>query len=147
MNALLNGLLEVSSITFGRYRFYGITPLVAWVPPRIAGIYAISTPNSGWQPIPYEPIYFGESADLSDRGFATHHARPAWIRAAGSESKLYVSVLSMPGSSESERRQIESQLITSYQPDANIAGRNMLLGAGRADPAITAVVNALIVRK
>lgn len=99
------------SITYGNYLFKGPIPIVEWKPPYKAGIYTLLIPDPRWDPIPYRPIYIGESGNLSRRDFIRAHRQyPDWIQLAGSEDNLYIAVYLMPNSTPGERGVIEYQL-------------------------------------
>ena len=107
------------SINFSDYEFSEPILLTAWEPPYKAGIYAILKYDSSCKPKPYKSLYFGESSNMSERGFTTHHARPCWIRNAGGEDKLYIATHLMPFSTAQERRAVEAKLIADYRPVCN----------------------------
>jgi len=104
----------------GRFFSYP-EPLFLSVPPQGLGIYAVQVPNRIWQPLQFEPIYFGESEDFDDRGLPyQHHAFGRWCAhpAVQSGELLYVSYLSLQYARES-RRQIEAGLVARYGPICN----------------------------
>jgi hypothetical protein len=107
------------TIQWGNITFDGPYRITTWDPPYRAAVYAImykQDPNSNT----YYIIYFGESSNLSDRGFyRSHHKFQCWLRAAGSESNIYIGIYQMPNSSPEERRRVESALINQYNPRCN----------------------------
>ncbi len=107
------------SIKFSDYVFSEPILLNDWEPPYKAGIYVILKYDSSCTPRPYSYLYFGESGNISERGFTSHHARPCWIRNAGGEAKLYIATYLMPSSTAEERRAVEAKLIAYYQPVCN----------------------------
>jgi hypothetical protein len=107
------------SIIFNGVSFSEPESLAFWTPPFKAGLYAILIPSPNISPKPFEVIYFGESGNMSERGFASHHRRACWLRQAGNEANLYIAVYLMPNSSEQERKQIEAALIAKYNPQCN----------------------------
>ena len=111
----------MKSINYDGCFFSYPEPLFLSVPPQGPGIYAVQVPNRIWQPLQFEPIYFGESEDFDDRGLPyQHHAFGRWCAhpAVQSGELLYVSYLSLPHGRES-RRQIEAGLIARYGPISN----------------------------
>ena len=106
-------------------RFYDIDfsepeLLSNWNPTNQAGIYAIMIPNQFGRPMPFTPIYFGESENMSERGFLFHHKRSCWLRqASNNENNLFISTYLMPNSTEEQRKNIESRLIAKYKPHCN----------------------------
>jgi len=109
------------SITWGNVEFDGPFAITNWDPPYRAAVYAIMMkPNSKNKPHTYRILYFGESSNLSERGFyRSHHKYNCWIREASSESNLYIGIDLMPDSTAEEREKIESTLITQYNPVCN----------------------------
>jgi len=111
-------------ITWGKSKeinFDGPYPISRWDPPFRAAIYAIMIkPEPINKPNIYTIIYFGESGNLSERGFyKSHHAYNCWIREAGNESNLFIGIHTIPNSTEEERLKIEQQLISEYNPTCN----------------------------
>ena len=111
----------MKSINYDECFFSYPEPLFLSVPPQGPGIYAVQVPNRIWQPLQFEPIYFGESEDFDEHGLPyQHHAFGRWCAhpAVQSGELLYVSYLSLPHARES-RRQIEAGLIARYGPICN----------------------------
>lgn len=109
------------SITWGNKTFNGPYPITNWDAPDRAGVYAVmirlDPPN---EPDTYRIIYFGESGDLSERGFCkSHHKYHCWIDKAGSESNLYIGIHLMPNSTVEDRKKTESGLVNKYNPICN----------------------------
>lgn len=108
------------AINFGGHIFSEPEPIIFWEPPNRAGIYAIMTFDPMARPRPFRVIYFGESGNLSERGFLrSHHRYLCWLTQSGSENNLYISVYLMPNSAPQQRRIIESLLINEYKPSCN----------------------------
>lgn len=62
-------------IMFGTYWFTEPQQIGAWDPPYLAALYAVLVPDWRATPRPFRVIYFGESGNLSGRGFLlSHHA-------------------------------------------------------------------------
>jgi len=102
------------SIIYNGVNFSEPERLVNCNPPFRAGLYVILIQDQTMKPKPFKAIYFGESGNMSERGFGSHHKKPCWIRTAGSEGNLYISANLMPNSTENERRNIEERLIQKY---------------------------------
>ena len=116
-------------ITYGSYAFNEPVPGGLWSPPYLAGLYAILFPDQAITPRPFAVVYFGESGNMSERGFLRSHEKfPCWIRQAGSESNLYIAVYLMPNSTVDQRRAIEAELINQYKPNCN----SQSLGLGKS---------------
>ena len=108
------------SIKYSGYVFDEPVLISNWNAPYRAGLYAILVPDQSVTPRPFRVIYFGESGNMSERGFLKLHAKfPCWIREAGSENNLYVALLLMPDSTPEQRRVAETQLIANYNPACN----------------------------
>jgi hypothetical protein len=114
-------------MTYGGWSFSYPEPLLASAPPQLSGLYAIQVINLTWKPLPYEPIYFGESDDLSRVGltavqpaFVAHPAFERWcahpaVRNGGS---LYVSYLWLHRGAEF-RKHLARTLVGRYRPTCN----------------------------
>jgi hypothetical protein len=109
------------SITWGNMSFDGPYSITNCDPPYRAAVYAIMMkPQPRNKPDTYRILYFGESSNLSERGFyRSHHKYDCWIKQAGSESNLYIGIHLMPNSTVSERQNIETALIKQYNPVCN----------------------------
>ena len=59
-------------LSFGTLQFSDPHALALDALPATAGLFAILVPNYEYRPDPYEPIYFGESANLRV-AVGTHH--------------------------------------------------------------------------
>ena len=108
----------MKSINYDGCFFSYPEPLFLSVPPQGSDVYVVQVANPTWQPLQFEPIYFGESEDFDDRGLPYQH--PAFGRwcahpAVESGGLLYVSYLTLPHGRES-RRQVEAGLIARYRP-------------------------------
>ena len=109
------------SITWGNVSFDGPYPITNWDPPYRAAVYAIMIkPDSKSKPDTYRILYFGETSNLSQRGFyRSHHKYDCWIKQAGSESNLYIGIHLMPTSTAAERQKVEAALVSQYNPVCN----------------------------
>lgn len=106
------------TILWGTIKFEGPNSVLQWDPPRKAAVYVVMAP--GTKPDHYKAIYFGESENLSERGFyKSHQAYPCWIKQAGAETNLYIGVYPMPNSTMEQRRVVEQMLIKEYNPVCN----------------------------
>ena len=106
------------SITWGNYSFDGPYQITGWNPPYRSAVYAIMKKAS--EPNSYTIIYFGESENLSERGFiSSHHKYSCFIDEAGAESNLYIGIYLMPNSTQEERQAVESKLVSKYNPACN----------------------------
>jgi hypothetical protein len=104
-------------IYFANYQFSEPGVFLNWTTSEKEGIFAILVQNPTSKSRPYKAIYFGESGDLSERGFfRSYHRYDCWIREAGSEADLYISVFPMPNSTPELRRSIEAFLNKYYHP-------------------------------
>jgi hypothetical protein len=108
------------SINYGGIQFNDPVRVTEWLPPFRAGLYAILVPDQSASPKPFRAIYFGESSNLSERGFLRSHIRyNSWIREAYSNNNLYISVHYMPDSTQQQRMELEKRLIDTYHPVCN----------------------------
>ena len=101
------------AIIWGGISFDGPYPITSWDPLYRAAVYAIMVKTND----EYRIIYFGESSNLSDRGFwRSHHKYKCFVEQAVSESKIYIGIHKMPGSTEEEGKKVEQNLIEQYKP-------------------------------
>lgn len=105
------------TIIWGEVRFDGPYSATDWEPPYRAAVYAIMVKTDD----KYRIIYFGESGNLSDRGFwRSHHKYKCFAnQASGNESKIYIGIHKMPDSTPEERTRVEQELIARYHPVCN----------------------------
>lgn len=102
-------------------------------PPACAGLYAVQVVNTEWLPLPFEPIYFGASANLAARVVAvTHLAFGRWIAHPRAGMGLYVSYAALPCVGDDVLRNLCDGLVATYRPAANLqkqrAGAPRMLG-------------------
>lgn len=103
-------------ISLGRYKFINPKKITDFTAPKFAGVYAIMIPDLNVKPAPFRVIYFGESEDLSERGFLkSHHKYECWLREAGEEDILFISIYPMPKSKVEDRKSVENELIQAYR--------------------------------
>ena len=103
------------------YAFVGPVLLSDWKPPYGAGIYGIYATRAVQTilgPI-YKLIYVGQSGNMSERSFTSHHKRNDWVSEAGGEDQLLIATHLMPDSTEDERLAVEQKLIKAYKPPCN----------------------------
>lgn len=107
-------------IYFANYQFSEPQSFLNWTTSEKEGIFAILLKNPTSKSKPYEAIYFGESENLSEHGFfRSYHRYDCWIREAGKETDLYISIFPTPGSTAELRQGIKAFLIKYYQPTCN----------------------------
>lgn len=109
------------SITWGNKTFNGPYSITSWDPPYRAAVYAIMVkPDPKNKPDTYRIIYFGESSNLTERGFYKfRHKYNCWIDEAGSENNLYIGIYLMSNSTDEGRKKVESDLVNQYNPTCN----------------------------
>jgi hypothetical protein len=106
-------------INFGTLQFTDPQPFAPDALPSVAGIYAILASNYEYRPTPWEPIYFGESANLRGTVGTHHPAYNRWRWHPRGRSGLFVAQLAMPSSTEDWRRYNQLQLVRQYNPACN----------------------------
>ena len=108
------------SISFADYLFSDPEQLLSWKPPYMAGIYAILMDDPSCTPVPFRPIYFGETNDMSESGLIQHHPlHDCWYKLTGSVYRLHITISEMPDSSSAERQRVQTELIKQYRPICN----------------------------
>ena len=106
-------------ISYGTLQFSDPEPLTRDALPFTAGLYAILVPNYEYRPVPYEPIYFGQCANLRAAVGIHHLAYNRWRWHPRGRQGLFVAYVSMPSSTDDWRRYNEAQLIRQYNPVCN----------------------------
>jgi hypothetical protein len=107
-------------IYFGNYKFSDPIPVLTWPAPYRAGVYGILASDLQASSQQFRVIYFGESGNMSERGFLrSHQKHNCWIKEAGSPNNLYICVFPMPNSTHKQRQIVESTLISLYNPICN----------------------------
>lgn len=74
--------------------------------------------DARWTPLPYRPLYFGESDKIWNRATPSHENYESWKREAGT-AILYRAFHHMTTSSRAQRQARESVLITQYSTPCN----------------------------
>lgn len=107
-------------IYFANYQFSDPESLLNWTTSEKSGIFVILVQDPTSKSKPYKAIYFGESGHLSERSFfKSHFSYDCWVREAGNEADLYISLFPMPDSTPELRQGIEAFLIKYYHPVCN----------------------------
>ena len=82
------------------------------------GLYVVMAYDARWTPLPYRPLYFGESDKIWNRATASHENYESWKREAGTGT-LYRAFHHMTGSTRAQRQARESALIAHFNPPCN----------------------------
>ena len=112
-----------NSIRFGDSVFSGPEPvtgnsLLGLGGLQSPGLYVVMAYDARWTPLPYRPLYFGESDKIWNRATPSHENYEIWRREAGTAT-LYRAFHHMTGSSRAQRQARESALITQYSTPCN----------------------------
>jgi len=108
------------NMTFDKYEFSEPFKITKWKPLESRGLYVILEPDLYSSPLPLKPIYFGQTGNFAERGFIKSHEKyKDWIKEVVKEEHLFIAIYLMPGSTEEERKDIESKLIDKYHPVCN----------------------------
>lgn len=108
------------TITWGGIQFSEPESLSVWDPPFRAAVYAIMLqPDPIGNPTSYRILYFGESGNLEERGFDSHHKRQCWVDQVNSINDLFIGIHLMADSTAEQRRDLESILLGKYNPACN----------------------------
>lgn len=111
------------SIRFGNWVFSAPAPvtsndLLGLGGLESPGVYAVMTYDARWTPLPYRPLYFGESDRIWNRATPSHENYESWKREAGTATP-YRALHDMTGSTRVQRQARESALITHYGTPCN----------------------------
>lgn len=110
------------AIRYGGWTFSMPASFPDVTPPSCAGLYAVQVINTEWMPLPFEPIYFGHSANLAACVVAvTHVAFGRWIAHPKAGMGLFVAYAALPCTSDEVLRSIVNGLVATYRPSANFA--------------------------
>jgi hypothetical protein len=82
------------------------------------GLYVVLAYDAGWRPLPYRPLYFGESDKMWSRATTSHENYESWKCESGTTT-LYRAVHRVTGSTRIQRQARESALIAHYNPPCN----------------------------
>lgn len=108
------------SIYFADQLFTEPERLTSWKPPYMAGIYAILVDDPSNPKVPFRPIYFGETDDMSEKGLIQNHPlHDCWYKQTKSVYRLYIALCQMPDSTQAERHKLKIDLIKEYRPFCN----------------------------
>ena len=108
------------SLQFGSITFTDPVKLAQWRPDNVAGLYCVCIADREWQPVPYQPIYFGIAKNLAEEDLLSNQrALDAWTAHAEAPSKLLIAHASLPYFSPDDLLLFERQLVTQYQPPCN----------------------------
>lgn len=108
------------SISLANCLFSEPEQLPRWKPPFMAGIYAILVDEPSGTGSGFRPIYFGETADMSESGLIQNHPlHDCWYKQTGSIYRLYIAIHEMADSSQVERQRVQTELIKQYRPICN----------------------------
>src|SRR2546422_1064179 len=97
------------------------------------GLYVVLAYDAAWQPLPYRPLYFGESDRIWGRATSAHENYTSRKREVGTAT-LYRAFHHMTGSTRAQRQAVESALIARYNTPCNERlsfGLEALLGGRR----------------
>jgi hypothetical protein len=120
----LNGLAPLSlaqMIRFGDRLFSYTEPLIDagfLAGLESPGLYVVMVYDLWWTPLPYRPLYFGESDSIWGRATPSHENYGSWKRQAGTAT-LYRAFHHMTGSTRAQRQAVETGLISLYNTPCN----------------------------
>jgi hypothetical protein len=108
------------SLQFGSITFTNPVKLAQWRPDDVSGLYCVCVANRNWQPVPYQPLYFGIAKNLAEENLLGEQvALDAWTAHAGSPNKLLVAHAGLPYFSMDDLLLFERKLVAQYQPACN----------------------------
>ena len=109
------------SLQFGSITFTDPVKLAQWRPDNVAGLYCVCIANREWQPVPYQPIYFGMSKNLAEEDLLGNQvALESWAARATTPNKLLVAHAGLPYFSVEDLLLFERQLVAQYRPACNL---------------------------
>ena len=107
-------------LQFGTITFSDPVKLAHWRPDVVAGLYCVCVANRNWQPVPYQPLYFGIAKNLAEEDLLGKQvALESWVAHAITPNKLLVAHARLSHFSEDDLLLFERQLVAQYQPACN----------------------------
>lgn len=104
------------SIQVLQYEFLGPIRLSDWGPPMEDTVYLIMARDKDR----FSIIYADDCDRTSEQDFFTRNEKfKCWIKTAGREEDLYLSILPMFGSDDSGRQRVLSRIVSEYGPVCN----------------------------
>lgn len=104
----------MSGINFGGLMFTFPVSVHARFAPPDAGIFAIQVPNATFNPLPYEPIYFGQGCNLTACPLTQHRRFAQWILHQHAHKGLFVSFFPTGTMPETTRLEFAGRLLAQY---------------------------------
>ena len=104
------------SIQILQYEFLGPIRLDEWGPPMEKVVYLIFSRNKD----SFNITYVADCEKTDEKNFFVNNSNfKCWIQKAGSEDSLYLAILPMFESNESERKSIIKKILLHYRPTCN----------------------------
>lgn len=104
------------SIQILQYEFLGPIPLDEWEPPMKKLVYLILSRDKDR----FNIIYAGDCEKTDDKSFFVQHSEfKCWVKQSGSEKYLYLAILPMFESSNEQRQNALTRILTYYKPPCN----------------------------
>ncbi len=104
------------SIQILQYEFLGPIRLDEWGPPMEKIVYLIFSRKKD----SFNILYVGDCEKTDKKNFFVNNLNfKCWIQKAGSEDSLYLAILPMFESNESERKRIINKILRHYRPTCN----------------------------
>lgn len=104
------------SIQILQYEFLGPINITEWGPPMEKVVYLILSRDKD----SFRIIYVGDCETTDEKSFFINNANfKCWIKQAGSEKSLYLAILPLFKTNESQRKHVLEKIITQYKPACN----------------------------
>lgn len=99
-----------------QYEFLGPIRLSEWGPPMEKTVYLIMARDAD----KFRIVYAGDCKETKDIDFFTGNEKfKCWIKNAGREDDLWLSILPMFKADEHDRSRVIDRIISGYVPDCN----------------------------
>ena len=106
----------MNGINYGGLVFTNPVPLAFALAPNDPGLFAIQVRSLSYGPLPFEPIAFGEAANLASVVFEGHADLERWKAHRLAEAGLFASFCLLRYESPSYRESMVADLAAQYVP-------------------------------
>ena len=112
------------SINYGGLLFTNPVPIAFALAPSDPGLFAIQVRSLSFGPLPFQPIAFGQAANLASLVFETHPELERWRAHRLAETGLFASFCLLRYESLSYRESMVADLAAQYVPGATLELRS-----------------------
>jgi len=111
---------SMQGINFGGLMFTYPVPLHASITPPESGLYSVQVADRSFGPLPYRPIYFGQSGRLVQQNIVEHPRLAQWASDPRGRDGLFVSFFPTGTMPETTRLEFVGRLLAQYLQPWNL---------------------------